>query len=157
MAVFSETGKKITNKQIIKIEKKIGCSFPVEYKNFLLTFNGGECEPCGYTFMENSVESEGEIRSFFAIGGIDGDYDLAENISDYVIDEQRMPSLYFPIAEDDGGNLICISCNSSDYGNIYCWDHENECDKEGINNYKDNMYLISLSFDEFIGKLKNID
>jgi hypothetical protein len=157
MTTFSEKGKKITDKDVLNIENKIKCSFPEEYRNFLLKNNGGECEPCGFTFIEGTIDSESEVRSFFAIGGIDGDYDLEENINIYIFEEKRLPNFYFPIAEDDLGNLICISCNKSDNGYIYFWDHEDECDTENIDNYRDNMYLLAKSFNKFIKKLKDLD
>lgn len=158
MAAFSETGKKITEKRITKIENKIKVSFPDEYRNFLLEHNGGECEPNGFVFIENGEETEAEVRSFFAIGGIDGDYDLEENIDIYIFDEKRLPGLYFPVAEDDLGNLVCISCNKDDYGHIYFWDAENECEtEEDIDTYNDNMYLLAKSFNQFINNLKFFD
>jgi cell wall assembly regulator SMI1 len=158
MTKFLETGKKITEKNIAKIEKKYNVSFPQEYKDFLLKYNGGECEPNGFVFNENSEDSDSEVRSFFAIGGIDGDYDLEENINIYTIEEKRLPNLYIPIAEDDLGNLVCISCNETDYGFIYFWDHENENESEdSVHNCMDNMFLLSKSFKTFANSLKELD
>lgn len=158
MVEFSETGKKIAEKNIVEIEKKYKISFPKEYKDFLLKYNGGECDPNGFIFLEDSEDSDSEVRSFFAIGGIDGDYDLEENITIYTIEEKRLPNLYIPIAEDDLGNLICISCNESNYGFIYFWDHENECESEdNIADYMDNMFLLSESFNKFINSLQELD
>ena len=154
MVTFFETGKKITDKEIVEIEKKVGYSFPDEYREFLLKHNGGKCSPCGFVFMENSQQSDDEVRSFYAVGGIDGYYDLEEKMDIYIFDVKRLPDFYIPIAEDDFGNLICISSDKSDYGCIYFWNHENESDEE---NYKENMYFVAKSFNEFINNLKNFD
>jgi cell wall assembly regulator SMI1 len=150
MITFFESGKKITDKEVAYIEKKIGYCLPNEYREFLLKHNGGKCPNRGFVFMENSQESDSEVRSFYAVGGINGYYDLEENMDIYIFDEKRLPDFYIPIAEDDLGNLICISGDESDYGYIYFWDHEKEGEKE-------NMYIIADSFNKFINNLKNFD
>ncbi|WP_416150187.1 SMI1/KNR4 family protein [Salipaludibacillus sp. HK11] len=54
-----------------------------------------------------------------------------------------------PIADADGGDLICIGLKDKYRGKIYYWYHENETtDEDG----KEYYYLIANSFEEFISK-----
>lgn len=153
MAKISEPGKKINESNIIEFEGKINLKLPLEYRLFLLNHNGGECEPSVFIFTENGIESDSSVRSFFAIGGIDDDYDLEENIDIYINEEKRLLDGLIPIAEDDFGNLICICCEGSNTGRIYFWDHENE-DEDDLSA---NLFLVSNSFNEFIDNLTELE
>jgi hypothetical protein len=46
----------------------------------------------------------------------------------YKLEEKWLPSHILPIAHDPLGNLICISCGTTDNEGVYFWDHENEVD-----------------------------
>jgi len=151
MVKFSKSGKKIKESEILDFEKKIGLELPLEYKNFLLKHNGGKCEPCDFTFIEDDEESSSSVRRFYAIGGIDDYYDLQESIDNYINDEKRLADNYIPIAEDDFGNLMCISCNDSNKGQIYFWNHEGEDESS-----ESNLYFIASSFDEFVENLTDL-
>lgn len=153
MVKFSESGKKLKESKLESFEKKIGLELPLEYKSFLLKHNGGECDPCVFDFIENGEESDSSISTFYAIGGIDDDYDLEENIDIYINDEKRLPDGLIPIAEDDGGNLVCISCTGDDKGKIYFWNHEEE-DEDDLTA---NLYFVSNSFNEFVESLRDLE
>ncbi len=154
MAVFTELEYPVDIKQIKKIENFIGLSFPTDYKEHLLKYNGGQCEPNIFSFVENGEESESCIDWFLAI--YDGAYDnLEKYIKIYKIDDKRLSSHILPIAHDPGGNLICISCGKKDNGSIFFWNHEKEVDYSTSDNTDySNMYFIANSFKEFLEKLR---
>ncbi len=157
MITFFDTEKSIDEKEIEKIEKYIGLKFPKEYREHLLRYNGGQCSPNVFSFVENGVKTESCIDWFLAI--YEGEND---NLKDYItilkIEEKRIPRHIVPIAHDPGGNQICISCGSLDYGYIYFWDHENEVDYtvSGDDDYS-NLYLIAKSFNEFLNSLTSLE
>lgn len=154
MAIFSRTEVKLKQKEIIEIENFIGLKFPIEYKSHLLQYNGGKCSPCQFAFTEKGKITTSSIDWFLAI--YDGEYDnLRDYINTYKIEQKRLPSNLVPIAHDSGGNLVCISCGSKDYGQIFFWDHEREVDYSRFSddNYS-NLYFVAKNFDEFIDNLK---
>ena len=53
MVKFYQTEKKLTLKEINDVEKKLNFTFPEEYKQHLLKYNGGRCEPNAFDFIEN--------------------------------------------------------------------------------------------------------
>lgn len=154
MITFTDTETKIDSQRIEEIERWIGLTFPKEYKNHLLKYNGGYCNPNVFGFIENGEPTESTVDWFLAI--YDGDSDsLKRYIKTYKLDDKRLPSHIVPIAHDPGGNLICISCGSEDYGYIYFWNHEKEVDYFFSNDSDySNLYLISKTFDLFLNSLK---
>jgi hypothetical protein len=143
MVEFYKTKTPIGEQEIIEIEKLLDYSFPDEYRNHLLKYNGGRCKSNVFSFIENNKKTESQIDWFLAI--YDGKYNNLQSYIDiYIIEQRRLPEYFVPIAHDPGGNLICIASNS---GFIYFWDHE----KEG----EDNVYFISDSFNHFIDNLSD--
>jgi cell wall assembly regulator SMI1 len=146
MVEFYKTEVVIGEREIIEIENLLGYSLPEEYRIHLLKYNGGKCKPNVFSFIENNKISKSNIDWFLAI--YDGKYDnLRLYIDMYIIEQKRLPDYFIPIAHDPGGNLICISCLTSNFGFIYFWDHEKE--------EEENAYLISDSFNHFLENLSN--
>jgi hypothetical protein len=154
MVKFLQAELNIGLKEIEEIEKFVGLEFPNEYREHLLQYNGGQCTPNVFSFMEKGMESNSCVDWFLAI--YNGEYDnLKKYIQIYKLEEKRLPSHILPIAHDPLGNLICISCGTTDNGGVYFWDHENEVNysTEKDNNYS-NLYLIAKGFNNFLDSLK---
>lgn len=154
MVKFTATKEPTSIHQIEEVERLTGLSFPSQYKTHLLKFNRGKCHPNIFSFIENGRITHSRVHWFLAIH--DDEYDnLKDYIETYKIEEKRLPHHILPIADDPFGNLICISCGSSDYGVIYFWDHENEVDYEiADDNDYSNLYRIADNFDVFLENLK---
>ena len=132
--------------RINKFEKNMKIHLPETYKYFLKNY--GECnfqqdavyKPIKSTPFQNK-RGFMEIIFFYGCG--------SKNSIDVLVERYkgRIPNDYIVIAEAPGGNQICmnVAAGTVGYGNIYLWDHENECD-----GCMDNIYLISESFDKFI-------
>ncbi len=150
MVKFVETEKSISLGQIKNLGSSLGINFHTEYINHLLQYNGGRCVPNVFSFMENDVLTKSSVERFLAL--YDGEYDNLEDYCNmYKFDEKRMPNLFFPIAHDPGGNLVCM--NSLD-GKIYFWDHEKEVDyNQSDDNDTSNLYFVAEDLNEFISNL----
>lgn len=103
---ISDKGEKITNKDIENFEKKNNINFPVDYRKFLLKYNGGypnpNCYLCDDNFGRNVLnkdkkEDELEITVFT---GLDGSF-LAQDI---------LPPNIITIGEDVAGNYFLYFC-----------------------------------------------
>jgi hypothetical protein len=152
MINFFETEKKLTIEEINKIEEELNFSLHTTYKNHLLNFNGGRCEPNIFDFIENGQKTSSNIDWFLAI--YDGEYDNFKDYFEiYKLENKRMPDNIFPIAHDPGGNLICFD---NIYGKIYFWNHEMEVDYEKHNDSNmENLYFLSDNLESFLLGLKN--
>ena len=144
MLTFYNQKDSISNEDILELENFIGLKFPQSYREHILRYNGGRCKPNVYSFNENGESTESDLNVFLSLPN-----ELKEYVLDYKINNTRIPESFLPIAEDSGGNLICISCEGKDRGKIFFWDHE----REG----EDNIYFIADSFDEFLNGLKDFE
>ncbi len=72
MAVFLQTETPLNLFQIEEIEEFVGLNFPREYKEHLLKYNGGRCEPNIFSFNANGKITESCIDWFLAI--YEGEY-----------------------------------------------------------------------------------
>lgn len=154
MVAFSNTKGNLDISQIEAMEEFVGLRFPEEYKNHLLKYNGGRCEPNVFSFVENGIRTTSALDWFFAI--YDGEYNrLRDYLEIYKLDQKRMPNHMLPFASDVVGNAICLSCGEDDYGKVYLWDHEREVDYMiSTDDDYSNLYIITNSFDEFLENLQ---
>lgn len=132
----------LTEGDVKSFEKDIGCALPVEYRDFLLMHNGGKPKP--YDF-ELGGEGPDSIHHVYGLNTKDNS-DLRNNNDCF---KGRMPHQILPIADDPGGNQICIGLSGKYRGRIYFWDHE----KEGVFFKFSATTILAKSFSEFINGL----
>lgn len=139
--------------EIEMVENFVGFTFPDLYREHLLKFNGGRCEPNIFEFRVGEEIEDSLVGWFYAI--YDGDhYNLRKNISILKHEEKRMPLRMLPIADDQLGNVICISCLGEDTGTVYFWDHEKEVNYRIVNdNDMPNMHFVAPSLSDFFNVL----
>lgn len=133
----------VSPERIKQFEQENGFLLPDAYKNFLLRSNGGEPTPDRLIVPGWRGKSTAVNRFFGLEEG--GSYDLEaslHNVEDYV------PSGFIPIAEDSGGNLLCLGTAGSQAGKVYFWDHE---DAQGDD--PRNLLEVACSLDELFDKL----
>jgi predicted DNA-binding WGR domain protein len=113
-----------TPTQIAAVEERLGVTLPDEYRDFLLTHNGGHLAP-----EDGSFEVFGHPHPYGYIGSVQIFYTLQKNVPTYeslhYAIEQVMPRLpvgHLPITES-GGNPITIDLQAK-RGCIYLFDHE---------------------------------
>ena len=136
-----------TEEDVAEFEKQLKTSLPADYRQFLLTHNGGM--PEASVFRINYELGEGIVNDFF---GLHDGPNYASLRWHQEISRGRMPDILLPIGGDPGGNLICISLGTEDKGAIYFWEHEFEGD-EGEEPIFDNVYRIADSFSQFLNEL----
>lgn len=157
--MISKSGPEISDMDLKMIEEKFGITLPEEYREFLISHNGGKPDPDSLPMIENGKLTDVAVRQFFKIG-VEGDYSFEENFKIFKISEERLPVSLVPIGEDVFGNLFCISVGVDDYGKIYFWDHEGEMRKSDDledKGYPSNVYLIADSFDQMLEKFYEVE
>lgn len=149
---FSESGKSVTEKDIAALEQRLGISLPDEYRQFILTWNGGQPEPNAFPIQDNPRDTHGLLDRFFSIDVEDTDYDIVDNAEVF---RDRVPADLLPIAFDPGGNLICVAVSGKNKGKIYFWDHNDEFPPGKVPDYH-NVYFVANSFSELIDNLSEL-
>lgn len=150
MVTFSDTQAPTNVGELQSLEQWLGLTLPDAYKQHLLQYNGGYCEPAVFDFVEKGRKTSSVVGWFLAL--YEGEYtNLRTYCTWYKFDEKRLPAWIVPFAHDPGGNLICLSCGADDYGRIYFWNHEEEVDYSlSPDTDYSNLYLIAESFEHFL-------
>lgn len=138
----------ITEADLGRVETRLGISLPVPYRRFLLQHNGGRPNPAAFRFAPGAY-GDSAVNMFFPINP-DEYYDLLNQAEVY---RNRVPSHILPIADDPGGNLVCIAASGPDAGKIYFWDHEREVEDGEVPAAR-NLSLVAPSFDRFVDALR---
>lgn len=124
---------------IAAFEASRGFPLPSDYREFLLTTNGGKPEPGAFQLaLRSGPYTDSVVHWFHALG-----HDL-ESTADEMA--RRVPPELLPIASDPGGNLVCLGVAGDARGKVYFWDHEHERYPTGWSN----VDLVADSFNAFL-------
>ncbi len=142
------SNKDSSYKTIEKIERLYEVDLPLDYKEFLLEYGG-----C--FIKENRMYQPIEVTpvtpedGFDSIGGFYGITNNAYSIEPIIQTyKDVLGNIVLPIADADGGDLICIGLRGKYRGKVYFWYHEGKISNDGNEYY----YLAANSFEEFISK-----
>src|SRR5262245_8123323 len=133
---ITKAGPALGEAAIAGLERRLGRTLPNDYRSFLLKYNGGVPELNSFPIPQIG---EGGINAFFGIREGKNDDDLEAERRRM---KDRMPKHLLPIAEAEGGNLVCISFGAKDHGSVYFWDHEEEADEDELPDHT-NLYKLA--------------
>jgi len=147
-------------KQIEELENMIGHTLPNDYKEFLLTTNGGrptktEKLTCAVDWKGIDWAANDSKLGIHFIYKFENDVmsalDLAFAYDTFVQEDLRIPKNTMPIAHDAGANQYIMSLNADDYGHVYYWlmDLEKDPDDESDPSYE-NVVHVAKSFTDFL-------
>ncbi len=142
-------GRRLSDEDIRELEDRIGIRLPGDYKAFLVKYNGGRPRPRAFPIEGLANNPFGVVLDFF---GIDDPVESCNLDWNFEVHRGRVPVNLFPIACDDGGDLICLSLLGHDTGSVLFWDYHNEPSEPSY----ENVYKIAASFSEFIGGMREL-
>lgn len=119
---------------------------PVQYRDFLLEYNGGNVKP--NVFKISDDEGETALNTLYGLD-INESYDELSSVFDSLYGE--IPNEFISIGDDSGGNQICLGTSEEYAGKIYIFLHDIEPTEK-----MSNMFLISDSFDSFLDSLYEV-
>jgi hypothetical protein len=133
---------KPTPDQIAFVENLVGARLPRSYIDFLLFSNGGHPELDTFSVGVDSKQWAGSVDTFFHISS---DQSSTEDVVwNYNRLSHLNPRTILPIAQDGGGNIICLDLGSVSYGEVLLWTHD-------LPGYP--LLVISSSFEDFLDRL----
>ncbi len=142
----------INEQNLNEVERQLGIELPDDYRNFLLSHNGGSPKLNIFPIAGDIIGNRGMLNRFLCIQEGDDD-DMRVYVQTY---QDRVPLNLLPIAYDPGGNLICLSVDGLDKGKVYFWTHEEECE-EGESPSYNNIYFVANSFNDLINSLTDLE
>ena len=147
---IQNSGEQLNNAALSKFEKQLNIRLPQDYKDFMLKNNGGTPEKdWAFNFVDlmTNTTTSSVIQSFFVIYEEETHEDNDLRKSYRILQEEgEIPVDILPIADDPGGNLICMCISEKNYGRVFFGDHELEDPKTGYIL----MNMIADSFSDFI-------
>ena len=145
--LFEKTFEPLSLDVVKALEQAWGMKFPKEYREFLLTVNGGA--PKKTDFDIKDINNYSIVRCFFGLVP-DRDFNFLYYL--YRIYADRIPRNTLPVGDTISGNLILLSIRGQDYGKVYFWDHNHEVPNGQDPDYS-NVSFLANSFGEFLNSL----
>lgn len=145
--MFNKCAKKITIKDIQQVENLIHLSFPKDFTEHYLKYNGG-IPSKAYFYME-PYDTFAEISSFKSIKFKDelGDPRIEDTYQNLSIKKNIIPKNMLPFAIDWGGNLFCINVDTEDIYIIYL-------DLGEVNEINGSIRFLINGFNHFLNSLE---
>jgi hypothetical protein len=141
--------EEIEPSDVSQLEHQLGISFPEDYKQFLIRYNGGR--PDEGVFHISEEEGDSSFGFLYSVHRNSCRVnEIIHNVKNY---KNRIPNTMIPIGGDSFGNQILLGVFGEDRNKIYFWDHE----KEGIDgpeDIRDPLTKLADSFEDFINGLK---
>ena len=131
-----------------QFEARLGTILPEDFRAFLLAHNGGR--PVPSDFLISAEEGESSLHHTYGLHDGPDYFRLDDTWESY---RGRMPATLLPIADDPGGNAICIGLHGAERGRVYFWDHELE---EEAPSWR-NVVEVAPSFGAFLDGLFDYD
>jgi cell wall assembly regulator SMI1 len=123
---------KLAPERLAAFEKSLGTTLPEPYRLHLQAHNGGY------------VDGAREIYELHHVHGIHDGPEWARFLDRSQMYDGLIPERLLPIADDPGGNHICIVLSGPDRGAVYFWDHERADDPD------ESITKLAPDFDAFL-------
>lgn len=148
MIEFIEEQPPVSADQLAAAEQQLadlGQRIPPSYKAFLAEHDGGEPVRNGFSYAGEGEVENGEVQVFLGIApSPDGDL-----VSKAKVMRDRVPPGVIVIADDPGGNHICLDSRDGRDGPVLFWDHEYESDPPD----EANLYEVAPDLQTFLDRL----
>lgn len=99
---------------------------PADYTDFMLSGKNTAYENFCYDFVNEYGNNDSSDIHYWFVMNTDKSYEDMIRRYEQACDNEVIDTDYLPIAEDSGGNLICLSMNDENYGKIYFAVHDSE-------------------------------
>lgn len=137
---ISRSAPEISEQDLEAFESELGTSLPNAYRAFLIENNGGYPTP-----RSCCVDQPWGGTTVVAFRGIEAPYPMTL----YPEESEQLPGT-LNIADDLGGNTICLGLHGEERGQIFFWAHD---EPEGANN----AWKIADNFDDFLQSFSDED
>lgn len=142
----------ITEKDILKFEKKFKVKLPEDYKEFLLKYNGGIIHADLFINKKRKRFNPLKIKQSTECGiGLMYDLEMVGLRKKENDSLEELPKSIFQIGYTGSDNFLCISMSDKDFGCIYYATNGDPHD-----NYE-YMYHLADNFTEFLNGLVPFD
>lgn len=151
--------------RVALLEATTGCRTPRSYLEFLERHDGGMPEANEFSIATaddvatDSVPADDVATDNPSAGnasGVNEFLSIESVLAQKHLLGRRLPPEAFPVAEAEGGNLVCLVFGGPNHGHVFFWDHELEVDGEGSPSHP-NLIELASDFGGFLQSLSRFD
>jgi cell wall assembly regulator SMI1 len=150
MIEFIEDQPPVSAEEFAAAEEQLAAldlHIPRSYQAFLAEHDGGEPVRNRFSYEGDGEVENGEVQVFLGIApSPDGDL-----VSKAKVMRDRIPPGVLVIADDPGGNHICLDGRDGRDGPVLFWDHEYESDPPD----EANLHEIAPDLQTFLDRLSD--
>lgn len=147
---FTRVGPPLSEADIASFEQQIGGTLPDDYRDFLVTTNGGVPE---VRFVNDPVRELVGVEGFFSVGEVQGELSMSDALATW---GGRYPNDMLPLALCGGSNLLLLTLGGQSTNPVYYWEHDGEAN-EGEPARTDNLTQLATSFSGLLESLHDED
>jgi cell wall assembly regulator SMI1 len=137
--IFTNPERSLSQRDITKVEKEFGLTFPAPVRKFYAQWNGGSPEP--YMYQDDTIDTV--VAELLPLKSSTGRGEAGQTYQRLVLEKQIVPKHYFPFAVDGGGDYFFVDC-SDPAASIYFFRSEHWLDD------RERCFVkLPVSFDEF--------
>ena len=145
--MFEKMSKALTREDIAEIEVNLGLTFPEDFVEHYLSYNGGIPAKPFFYFEEEDIETE--VYVFLPLKHRYCDIPIGTAEEKYLLFKGKSPLMtsYFPFANDYGANPICVNLKNGGVYIVYMdlGELEDRCFRRIAESFQD--FVESLSED----------
>ena len=147
MTTTKDCGPQLSELDIFRLETLLKVRLPTEYKEFLLTKNGGRPIP-DVIVVPGIPGSEADVQELFGLNRSEESSCIEWNLNTLA---ERLEEGLLPIACDSGGSIFCLSLRPADFGAVLYCDLQSVFADYGSS---PDFYAVAPSFASFLTKLR---
>ncbi|MCP3167405.1 SMI1/KNR4 family protein [Myxococcus qinghaiensis] len=140
-----EGGPPLSEEEVRLFEMRHGLGLPGQYRQFLLSMNGGRPERDLFTIDGLPGNPIGRIHLFFGLNDPIESCNLDWNLGVFA---GRVPEWLIPIATTEGADKICLATAGDRVGGVFYWDAHAHPGAKSI-------YLLADGFGAFVSSLQS--
>jgi hypothetical protein len=152
--VLESRGPEASESDIAGLETRLGFKLPLDYREFLLRYNGGDPVVGDVSGRDDDpdvpYQSGDAVRYFFKLPTASDDVDEYEVLRPPAEIPCELPRDILPIAEDSSRNLFILELGSKK-GCIRFWDHESF--DEPVEQHR----VLADSFGDFLSRFRTVE
>ena len=156
---LTETGPRVTEKDVRRFEREFGHELPADYRAFLLDVNGGHApnSHCVFTLRRGKRQDESVLNSLYSLNTADESDDLAAVQQQRLDPLIKLPEGVLEIGYDGFGSAIVLPLVGEHRGQVWYYDNVDPrpTDSNPRVEWFDrrDVWKLADSFAEFMGNL----
>jgi len=148
---FEQERPPVSAEELATAERRLaemGFRIPPSYRAFLAERDGARPVECVFSYSRDGRDSDSYVEDFLGVGAV------APPEINLLCVAEDMPTGVLPIADDPGGNHVCLDGREGRDGPVLFWHHEERAEDDPED--ERNLYFIAPDLQTFLDGLTEL-